>query len=113
MKSSGPSTPRPFDVALDALADRNRRILLIALLEHNPQADDDPQVPDDLDIEVADSESLRLRLRHTHLPRLEEPGFIEWDRETHEIRRGARFDELRPLLELLHTNREELPDGWL
>lgn len=57
-----------FDDMVDALADVQRRTLLVALLEHNPQ-DDSPVV-------IADSESdgdaveQLVTMYHVHLPKL-------------------------------------------
>ncbi|WP_254663402.1 hypothetical protein [Haladaptatus sp. W1] len=75
-------------VGLDVLANNYRRRLLIALLEHNPQDDTDTQIPADLTIEDEDIEKLMIQMTHTHLPKLEAAGFIEWDRETNEVRKG-------------------------
>jgi len=99
------------DDVLDALGDVQRRKLLVRLLDHNPQ-DDTPAV-------VADSEQDRdamgrlVSMRHVHLPKLEEYGFVEWDQKTHEVRKGPNFEEIRPLLELLAAHPDELPDDWL
>lgn len=100
-----------FDDALDALADPQRRRLLVALLDHNPQ-DDSPVVIADTDAE-ADAVERLVKMNHVHLPKLEEYGFIEWDRDTHEVIKGPQFDEIRPLLELLADHDDELPPGWL
>jgi hypothetical protein len=100
----------PFDTMLDALSDIERRTLLVALLEHNPQ-DDSPRV-------IGDGENGRdtvgelVRMDHGHLPKLAEYGLIEWDRENDEVHRGRAFGEIRPLLELLDSHRDELPEGW-
>lgn len=97
---------------LDALTNQYRRQLLVALSEHNPQEGDDP---DPLCL-LADSEEPTVdtaELRHNHLPKLEAHGFIEWHRETNEISRGPRWDEIAPLITLIEEHREELPDGWL
>ncbi len=51
-------------------------------------------------------------LRRTHLPMLEAEGYIEWDRETGEISRGPRFDEIEPFLELIEEHEDELPPFW-
>ncbi len=52
-------------------------------------------------------------MQHVHLPKLEEYGFIEWDRDSHEVRKGPKFNEIQPLLELLVSHSDELPDDWL
>ena len=102
-----------LDSVLDALANKYRRRLLAALLEHNPQDGDDPQPPADIKFEDEDLESLRIQMVHTHLPKLEDKGFIEWDREANIVQKGPRFEEIQPLLELMHNHADELPDGWL
>ncbi len=100
-----------FDDMVDALADVQRRKLLVALLEHNPQ--------DDSAVVIADSESESdaverlVSMQHVHLPKLTDYGFIEWDEDTHEVMKGPNFDEIRPLLELLDDHEDELPDDWL
>jgi hypothetical protein len=54
---------------------------------------------------------LAIQLRHRDLPRMEEEGAIEWDRETDVVSRGPRFDAIEPALQLLATNTESLPGG--
>lgn len=100
-----------FDDIADALADPQRRELLIALLEHNPQ--------DDVPVVIADSEDESdaverlVSMQHVHLPKLADYGFIEWNKNTHEVVKGPHFDEIRPLLELLDSHEDELPADWL
>ncbi|MHC3439103.1 DUF7344 domain-containing protein [Natrialbaceae archaeon A-gly3] len=108
-----PKLSLSLDTTLEILANEYRRRLLVALLEHNPQDDDDPQIPADIHIADGDLETLRIYMMHTHLPKLEEADFIEWDRDTNTIRTGPQFDEIRPLLELMQNHADELPDGWL
>lgn len=102
-----------LDTVLDALSNKYRRRLLVALLEHNPQDDDDTQIPADVAIEDEDTEQLEIAIKHSHLPKLEGAGFIEWDKEKNVIRKGPKFAEIQPLLELMHNHAEELPDEWI
>lgn len=102
---------RSFDDMVDALAHVQRRKLLIALLESNPQ-DDTPAVLDDSDSDTDAVERL-VSMNHVHLPKLADYGFIEWKEERHEVIKGPKFDEIRPLLELLDDHEDELPDDWL
>jgi predicted transcriptional regulator len=97
-----------FDDMVDALADIQRRTLLISLLQHNPQ-DETPVVIADSDSERDAVERL-VTMHHVHLPKLADYGFIEWNEDTHEVMKGPNFDEIRPLLELLDTYEDELPD---
>ena len=99
-----------FDELLDAVGHIQRRKLLVALLTHNPQ-DDEPVVVED---ESADEELTQLaKMHHVHLPKLEDYGFIIWNRDSNEVSKGPNFEEIRPLLELLRAHEDELPDGWL
>jgi len=97
---------------LDALANPYRRQLLVALLEHNPQDDDDPD-PLNLDAATGEPDVLETELVHNHLPRLEDKGYIVWDRERKKISKGPNWEEIAPILELVHDHRDELPEGWL
>ena len=97
---------------LRSLENVHRRRVLLSILEHNPQ-DDRIRVPNDVQTRQTESDRFRLELFHNHLPELEKSGYIEWNRDTHEIVKGPKFDEIRPLLELIHAHRDELPDGWL
>jgi hypothetical protein len=49
---------------------------------------------------------------HTHLPKLEEAGFIVWHQDTNKVEKGPRFEEIRPLLELIDAHADELPADW-
>jgi hypothetical protein len=97
--------------ALETLASPYRRQLLVALTEHNPQ--DDDRDPLNIETATAEPEVLESELVHKHLPKLESRGYIEWDRESKKISRGPDWDEIGPILELIHDQRDELPDGWL
>lgn len=100
-----------FDDTLDALAHIQRRTLLVALLTHNPQ--DDESVVVDADESIDEAFTRLVQMRHVHLPKLEDYGFITWNRETNEISRGPRFETIRPLLELLQEHEDKLPAEWL
>jgi hypothetical protein len=106
-----------FDRAVEALGHQYRRRLLVALLEHNPQDDDDTQDAERALRDVAggeeDSPLIESELVHNHLPKLEELGYIRWDREAGEIAKGPDWAEIEPLLELLRDHEDDLPDGWL
>lgn len=102
-----------MDTVLNVLEKRYRRRLLVALLEHNPQVADNPQISSDTESATENLETLTILTWHKHLPKLEESEFIEWDRDTNSIQKGPQFDEIQPLLELLQNHADELPDDWL
>ncbi|WP_436925196.1 hypothetical protein [Halosimplex amylolyticum] len=90
-----------------------RRKLLVALLEHNPQNDRPVVVGDGDGDGAAIAVEQLVQMQHVHLPKLEEYGFIDWDEDAHEVAKGPNFDEIRPLLELLDDHADELPADWL
>jgi DNA-binding transcriptional ArsR family regulator len=102
-----------WDSHLSALADPYRRQLLVALLEHDPSDGDGIDPLDRVEESGTDVEFLKISIFHTHLPKLEELGYIKWDRENGTVRTGPNWEELEPLLTLIQNHREELPDGWL
>jgi hypothetical protein len=52
-----------------------------------------------------------VMLHHVHLPRLDDLGFVDYDPDAGVVARGERYDEVRPLLELLEANADRLP-AW-
>lgn len=100
-----------LDRAFDALADEYRCHLLVALYEENPQSDTDTDPLNCAAKSPAERERrvTQTALIHTHLPKLEASGFIEWDRDAGEISTGPRWDEIEPLLRLLREHADELP----
>ena len=85
------------DRLFDALADRQRRRLLAAFLEHAPEEGESVV----LDVDTIEAHGLsRVELYHVHLPKLADAGVVEWNRETDEIAAGPRFDQAHQLLGL-------------
>lgn len=102
----GNTGKNPFDEAFAAMADPERRALLLALQEHNPQSI--PGTP----VEESSGESgndRRIQMVHVHLPKLVDAGFVDWDRETQELSKGPNFATVRPLLELVDEECTDLP----
>lgn len=99
-----------IDQLFRALSHATRRRILLSLVE-----DDSPDgwrefetvefVPDGPEQEIS-----AVTLRHIHLPHLDDAGFIGWDQESERITRGASFEDIRPLLELMEDHRGELSD---
>lgn len=79
--------------------------------DHNPRGGDEFTMA-----ELAESDGdlsvFAQELYHRHLPKLDEAGYIEWDRERDVIRRGPRFAEIAPLVSLMENHADELPEGW-
>lgn len=111
VRPDGGANPSALDRMFDALRHPYRRRILLLVTEHNPRDEDEFQV-EDLATEDDDLELLTSELYHAHLPKLADSGYIEWEADTHTIRRGPNFDEIEPLLRLMHDHQDELPDGW-
>jgi hypothetical protein len=92
-----------------------RRRVLVAVARDNPRDEDDITSASVLGADVEDEDVLELfqqQLYHTHLPKLDDAGFVDWDRGTGIVTRGPRFDGIEPLLRLMNDHQDELPDGW-
>ena len=112
--SAGASDTLPADIlssdgmdrVMDILANRHRRLMVLSLKRGSVETETD------LMFRSSGREEAEMALRHTHLPKLEEAGYIEWNRETGEVSKGSRFDEIEPILELIENHSDELPPGW-
>lgn len=103
-----PVQPGSLDRALQSLAAADRRRLLAELVARDTRSA--VQLPDDLATAVDDERAMLLRMRHIHLPKLANHGFVDWDRKQHVVWPGPRFDEVEPLVRLLRDHADELPE---
>lgn len=87
-------SPEMASVA-DALGRRYPRLILLGLLDGVVENERD------LSLRGKDAEEIQAELEREHLPKLEAAGFIEWDRETGEISKGERFEEVERYLRLV------------
>ncbi len=93
------------DNTFDALAHEQRRTLLLDILESNPQ----DETCGSLKRKSASTDAEhggQMAMYHSHLPKLEDYGYIEWNKDTHEVVEGPRFEEIRPLLEWVDDHAE-------
>lgn len=101
----------PDERVFEAMRHRYRRHLLIAMGQDDPPPDDDIDpltvVPTE---ERSSATVIRRELYHNHLPKLDEMGFIEWDPGAGKISKGSNWDDVEPLVRVIHENRGELPD---
>lgn len=101
-----------LDDVLDALGHVQRRRLLTLFADEAPSRG--PYSFEEV-VRVAseEPEDGRLDLRHRHLPKLADYGFVTWNRETNEVAEGPRFEEIRPVVDILRARTHELPQGWV
>jgi hypothetical protein len=98
-----------LEIQFKAVANTHRRRLLIALHEHNSQRTDEA-ISENLQAGDAERDELEAQFYHNHLPRLDVAGFITWNQESNEITKGPNFDDIRPLLEVLESHYNEVPN---
>ena len=99
----------------EMLSHEYRRRILVAVARDNPKDVDDITSESIANEHEGDDDALELiaqQLHHTHLPKLDDAGFVDWDRESGRITRGPRFGEIEPLLRLMSDHQDELPDDW-
>lgn len=98
-------TDNLVDQTFDILRHSSRRRILMRLYHHSGpgKASIDPTdfIPED-----ANQEQIQSELYHTHLPRLDDSGFVDWDRHRDLIMRGPQFEELYPFLDLLEESED-------
>ncbi|WP_254537907.1 DUF7344 domain-containing protein [Halomarina litorea] len=91
-ESTDRRTPDEWDAVYDTLASHRRRLVL-AFLDREVQAYLADIVETIARNEPAegragaarDRQAIEISLHHVHLPKLEDAGFVEWDRETTEV----------------------------
>jgi hypothetical protein len=92
-----------FDKIADALGHQTRRNILLELVDDNPLqplealATHDPR------------EDEKLQLIHIHLPKLDDMGYVTWDREDETVVKGSNWEEIEPVVRLLSDNSERIP----
>lgn len=96
--------PSTLDEAFRALANAERRWLLLALQDRGEGSEEPLRLPEDLPARETD----RVEMYHAHLPLLEEAGFVAWDRDADRVSRGPQFEELRPFLRALRGPADRL-----
>lgn len=105
-----------MDQVLDALGHRYRRRVLVALADSNPQTVGSVtatvQAHEGVALHGLHVADFETALHHIHLPKLENYGFISWDRATDELTRGPGWADIGPVVELLRDNNEKLPEEF-
>lgn len=81
----------------DQLSHPLRHRILVALNDHDPRERSE-FISEEFAGNRDEAERLNIEIRHNHLPKLDDAGFVDWDRETDTVARGTRFEELSSLL---------------
>ena len=91
-----------LDEQLEIVSNVHRRNMLHSLVEHNPQNDRTAATKGAR--QVTEAERVDIEMDHIHLPKLEDRGLIDWDRDERVVTKGPQFDEIVPLLTMLSEN---------
>ncbi len=94
------------NLLFEVLEVEQRRHILFALVDQSPQNESSASI--DVSPAATDGDTAALIERyHVTLPKLDDYGFIDWDRRTNTVRPGDRFAEVRPVLELLREREDD------
>ncbi|WP_435181475.1 DUF7344 domain-containing protein [Halorussus sp. AFM4] len=100
-----------WDQLFDAISAEPRREIIKSLLDVPqerrlplPEAAESPN-------QSMDSETLVIELRHHHLPKLAEGGYVRWDRENCCVQRGPNFAEPAFIIENVLESADEIPES--
>lgn len=94
-----------FDHIAEALGSQARRCILIELLDHNPVNQPETVAKND----ARETDELEVQLIHAHLPKLDNMGYIVWDRDNGTVVKGPNWEEIESVVRLLSDNREQIP----
>lgn len=97
-----------LDARLEAVGHGDRRRVLFELRQAVRGGDE--RIRLDFFADVADSDAWRIALRHRHLPKLAEYGFVTVGSEGECIEPGPKFDDLLPLLDYLAWHEDVSAD---
>jgi hypothetical protein len=93
----------------DALAAEPRRQIVVSLLEAPP--DRELSLPEAANPPylLRDPSELTLELVHTHLPKLADNDYVEWQRDPLTVTRGHNFEEVAVIFEALYADVDRIP----
>lgn len=100
-----------WNEVFDTLSAEPRREIIISLLDEPkecrlplPEAAESPN-------QSMDSETVAVHLRHQHLPKLTEAGYVRWANEPFCVQRGPNFDEPAFMIENVFESMDEIPES--
>lgn len=95
-----------LDSFADCMGHEYRRRILFSLREL--EDGESLLVPHDALEAGDDRDALVAELVHNHLPRLEELGYVSWDREARVVEAGESFGRIEPLFRVLTDHYEHI-----
>lgn len=108
------------DAVFRAVSDTERRYVLYYLRARNSVSVEElatalagwlgARGPDPAVVTPADHQRVRVRLHHEHLPRLDDEGFVRYDREAGEVELAALPETLDTVLDLSLAHERQASD---
>lgn len=92
---------------LGVLSNTHRRHVLLAL--HDCPEGEAIELPEAIATRNTPQRELKVKLWHSHLPKLEETGLIHWNQAENVVHRGPAFSEVNPLLDFIVEYKDEIP----
>lgn len=104
-----PAVDERWNRVFEALSARPRRRIITSLLDV-PRERRVP-LPDALQPSSLsmDRETLRTELRHRHLPKLADAGYVRWDADRLAVQRGPEFAEVAVVWETITASTDRYP----
>lgn len=102
-----------WDQLFEVLSAEPRREIIISLRDAPP--DERLLLPDAAESpnQSIDSKALAIKLRHQHLPKLADAGYVRWESEPFCVQRGPDFAEAVFIVEKVFESMDEIPDSLL
>ena len=99
-----------WDQLYEALSAQPRRMIIFSLMKESEEQR--LPLPDaaQSSIQPMESENFSIRLRHLHLPKLADAGYIRWESDPFCVQRGPHFEEPAFVVEKLTESSHEYPE---
>ncbi|MDG5778357.1 hypothetical protein VB773_03775 [Haloarculaceae archaeon H-GB2-1] len=111
--SSEESAIDRWDRLHEILASQERRMIIYSLMdvpkERRIPLPDAAMTPES----SWDQQRTSTRLRHHHLPKLVDAGYIRWESDPFCVQRGPRFAEVETMFDLIHDSISQFPKSLI
>jgi hypothetical protein len=98
-----------WDQLYEVLSAQPRRMIIFSLLKEPEQWLPLPDAAYSSSRPI-DSQNSCMRLRHYHLPKLTEAGYIRWESDPFRVRRGPHFEEPAFVISKMTDTSDEYPE---
>lgn len=111
--SFGGSAIDRWDLLHEVLASQERRMILYSLKDA-PAERRIPLPAAAMTPESSwDPERATLRLKHNHLPKLTDAGYVRWESDPFSVQQGPHFEEVEVMFDLIHDSINRFPESLI